>query len=145
MTLSKNLLACDFFVYKQWLFLTITFAKIGGANDKSKPEKVQIEKTGGQNSKYFHGASLVCISDHFEQKFTCLRLFCAWVKTISNYHFCQNRRCKWQIQTWKSPNIKNRRSELKILSRSILGMYKRSLWAKIYRCAIFLYISNDYF
>ena len=45
----------------------MNFAEIGGANDKSKPEKVQILKTGGKNSKYFHGASLVCISDHFEQ------------------------------------------------------------------------------
>ena len=93
----------------------------------------------------FLGAFQVCISDNFKLKFTRVRFFCTWVMTISKYHFCQNRRCKWQIQTWKGHNIKNRRSELKILSRSIISMYKRWLWAKIYLRAIFLYISNDYF
>ena len=95
---------CDFFVYKQWLFLNITFAKIGGANDKSKPEKVQIEKTGGQNSNYFLGASLVCISDHFEQKFIGVRLFCIWVMTISKYHF--GKKIAVQMTTFKPEKVK---------------------------------------
>ena len=52
------------------------FFILSGARDKFNPEKVKLKKTGGQNSKYFHGASLVCISDHFEQKFIGVRFFC---------------------------------------------------------------------
>ena len=53
----------------------MNFAEIGGAREKFNPEKVKFKKTGGQNSKYFLGASLVCISDHFEQKFIGVRFF----------------------------------------------------------------------
>ena len=53
----------------------MNFAEIGGARDKFNPEKVKFKKTGGQNSKHFLGASLVCISDHFEQKFIGVRFF----------------------------------------------------------------------
>ena len=42
---------------------------------KFKPKKENLNKTGGQKSNDFLGASLVCISDHFEQKFIGVHFF----------------------------------------------------------------------
>ena len=102
-------------------------AEIAVQRTKFKPKKVKLKKTGGQKSKYFLGASLVCISDHFEQKFIGVRFFCIWVMTISKYHFGRNCGANDKIQTIKGQIKNNRRSE-----------HKKFLWASL------VYISDHF-